>query len=346
MFWAINKTTKERINSIYLSENPSYQIPNEEEWIADPNEIENWDELKEKNINEIKVIFVKEKEYINYNGTQVFVSPHFRIPNKEKLGINTIPESKEHKLAKNWIYNRIKNDDLILIYSKINKPEKYENSLKLKELELDLNKIGIETSVISSNNRRADIIVPFLKRDDFWGNGIIFEIQFSPQYQETEEKRTLDWVLKGYSVIWLKYEDFKFLDENFIELKNNKIRIEPFAIILYYGTKDIVKNLKYEIQEQCRLLDKKKNQIFEELGILYTDIIHKASIDGKKEAKTLLIDYFFDSEFEKNLENCPDCLGILKIKRRRLDQKKFIGCSNYPNCRYMKPYPKRKNGES
>jgi len=346
MFYAINKSTKERVNSIFIAENPSYQMPNEDIWFADPDEILNWNELKEKGINEVVVTFIKDKEYINYNGTKVFVSPHFRILNKEALGINIIPESREHKLAKNWIYNRIKNDDLILIYSKINKPEIYENSVSLKELNLDLKRLGIETSVNTTiNSRRADIILPLLNKNDLWGNGIIFEVQFSNQFKETEDKRTMDWILKGYSVVWLKPEDFNFLDENFIELKNNKIRIEPFSTMLYYGTKDITKNMKYEIQEQCRLLDKKKVDVLNELNSKFKEIFN-LNLD---KASLVLAEYLFDIQFTDevlSIEVCPKCEGRLKIKKRQRDGNKFIGCSNFPQCKYIRDYPKWQNGKN
>ena len=163
MFFAINSETNEKVNSITIEQNPSYNFIEEDIWYADPDEIESCP--KEIDIEKIIVKFRQGHETINYQGTKYIVSPHFFIPNKEKLGINTIPESKEHKLAKNWIYNKIKNKNLIINYSKINKPYKYSNKLNLFDLPIDFNKIGIEVTsskMGGTSSRRADVICPFI----------------------------------------------------------------------------------------------------------------------------------------------------------------------------------------
>jgi len=136
MFFAINSKTEEKVNSITIEHNPSYQFLNEEVWYADPDEIESCP--NEIDIEKLEVKFREGSvDIINWNGTKYDVSPHFYIINKTKLGINTIPESKEHKLAKNWIYNKIKNKRLIINYSSINKPYKYKNEINLFDLPID-----------------------------------------------------------------------------------------------------------------------------------------------------------------------------------------------------------------
>ena len=47
MFFAVNSKTKEKIHSIILESDPSYQFIKEEKWFADPDEIESCP----KNIN-------------------------------------------------------------------------------------------------------------------------------------------------------------------------------------------------------------------------------------------------------------------------------------------------------
>ncbi len=190
MFFAINSKTNEKVNSLIIEQNPSYQFIQKEMWFADPDEIDFCP--KEIDITRVEVRFREGKtNIINYNGTKYAISPHFFIPNKTKLRINTVPESKEHKLAKNWIYNKLKQKKLILRYSEINKPYKYFNEINLFDLPIDYNRIGIETNsssgiIETKTIRRADVICPFIIKHPILGNGIVFEIQFSNQKQKTK----------------------------------------------------------------------------------------------------------------------------------------------------------------
>jgi hypothetical protein len=260
MFTAINKETKEIVNSIYIGLDGSYQDINakgKDIWIADPDNITNWDDIKEK-YSEIKVVYIPEKRYENFKHTPCVISGHFRIPNKNKLGINIIPESKEHKIAKNWIYQQLLDKKLLLSYSYVTKPFRYVNPVSLDLLPIDTSKICIETTVNSlSKSRIADVICPFLKKDDLFGNGIVFEIQFSRQRDKTKEERNNDWVIKGYSVCWIEKEDIDYIDDNVFILNKDTIDILVFAGLLKKLSKDQIKNLSIKIQDQCRLIDEK-----------------------------------------------------------------------------------------
>lgn len=284
MFFAINSKTKEKVNSITVEENPSYNFIEEELWYADPDEIESCS--KEINIKTIIVKFRKGSEdIVNWNGTKYDVSPHFFIPNKEKLGINTIPESKEHKLAKNWIYNKIKQKKLILNYSSINKPYKYNNQINLFDLSVDFSKIGIEipTSRIGDGmGRRADVICPFIIKHPILGKGIIFEIQFSKQKTKTKISRELDWSIRGYSISWLHQNDFSFITENIIELKKDCVDVDSFANLIKQNNKSFVRDLKLVVKDECRKIDEKINNFSEEkidhekeIQKIYSEFINK-----------------------------------------------------------------------
>jgi len=41
------------------------------------------------------------------------------------------------------------------------------------------------------------------------------------------------------------------------------------------------------------------------------------------------------------LPACPDCgpAAILEIRLNRQTGEQFLGCPNYPQCRYTRPYP-------
>lgn len=329
MFYAISKTTNEKVNSLTIKENASYQFVNEETFYADPDEIESCPENID--INKIEVKFREGKMgIVNYNGTEYDVSPHFYIPNKTKLGINTIPESKEHKMAKNFIYNKIKNKELILNYSKINKPYKYHNQINLFDLPIDYEKIGIEvgTSRIGGIiNRRADIIIPFIIKHPIFGNGVVIEIQFSNQKYKSKISRELDWAIRGYSISWLYKKDFEFISDLIIDLKNKEINVDSFAVLIKQNNKSFVRDLKYCVQEECRRLDNKKEEI-------------KKDIHSYIKGNEGFINKYIQEELEKVKNNlqprCPKCNSLMLLIKHNGD--KFWGCGNYPYCKTSMAY--------
>jgi hypothetical protein len=350
MFFAINSKTNEKVNSLTIETNPSYQFIEEDIWYADPDEIESYDLkiLKENQIEDVTKIPVAFRrghlDIINFLGTKYSVSPHFFIPNKARLGINTIPESKEHKLAKNWIYNKLQSANIIISYCQINKPYKYTEDINLFDLDLDKDKIGIEVSASTFGNklyRRADIICPFQKKHELLGKGIVFEIQFSEQYEKTKISRELDWAIRGFSIAWLYKEDFNFISETIIDLKTNKINVDSFANLIKQNNKSFIKNLKFTVQDSCREFDLKKEEVTTELFLMLEKVrqeIHKEKtkqvsfdIEGLKD--------IISNEFERLKSNiqpyCRRCNTNFILKRRRADGGKFWIC---PDCGVISSY--------
>lgn len=342
MFYAINEKTKEHINSLNLLDNPKYQFPEEESWIADWDEIENAEEIKEKFSNGVRVIYVNEKKSISCLGNEYKVSPHFRIPNASKLGINIIPESPEHRMAKNWIYQQLKNSDLKLYYSSVNKPFRYVNPLNLKELPIDKQKICIETNISNIKTRRVDIICPFIYTHPLLGNGIQFEIQFSKQRKKTKEERTFDAAFSGYSICWIGNNDFNKIDNNYIDIKKDVLKIDSFSTILKYSGKQQIKNIKFTVQEEMRKIQDFLNynlEIFEE------------KIDDLIENKKEIVNDLFDEIKEQGDETkelinvinrfegfCPNCKNKLIYKEgisKAGNQYKLYECVD-TSCGYTK----------
>ena len=302
MFWAINSETKERINSISVLENPSYELIEEQKWYADPDEISFCP--KNINVDEIEVKFRKGSNRVNFFGTEYVIAPHFFIPNKEKLGINIIPESKEHRLAKNWIFNRLKNKDLMFIYSSVKKPKDYSNKLNIIDLNIDYSLIGIEVTVKNNKTQRADIIIPFKKRDSFFGNGVVIEIQFSKQYPSTTAKRTIDWAIKGYSIVWLFKDDFNNINSSLIELNKKEIILNPLSKIIKEWNEESLYDLRNIFQNFSRKIDEKEKILLER--------IENPNVLGK----------------------CPKC-GYGTLIKRKGPYGIFYGCSYYPKCRHV-----------
>lgn len=341
MFFAISKDTGKKVNSLTIEEDASYNFLKNEIFFADPDEIESCP--KKIDINKIEVKFREGSSAISINGKDYDISPHFYIPNKSKLGINIIPEGKEHKLAKNWIYNRIKKKDLILNYSKINKPYKYKNKINLFDLEIDLKKIGIEVTsskIGNLNSRRADIICPFLKKHEILGNGIVIEIQFSKQKNKTKLSREYDWAIRGYSIGWLFISDFDEITDKIIELKKDSVDISSFASLIKQNKKDFVKHLKFSVQEECRKLDLKKQELLEIANELKEEIFSEKSkkIDVDEDYIEQLVEQKFDSLKNQIQPTCPQCHIPMILKGSKYNSNKFWGCSNYPECRCTSVY--------
>jgi len=302
---AINSVTSKYIQALNLELDPSYQFPKEEKWFADPNDIEFYDKEKVEDISKIEVRYRKGNDSVmNWKGTEYSIAPCFFIPNKSELGIELIPESKEHKLAKNWIYNKIKNKNLKFIYSTVSRPWDYDNEINISELDVDYSKIGIEVVVRNSKTQRADIIIPFKSFHKLFGAGIVIEIQFSKQYDETTNKRNKEWAYKGYSLIWLWKDDFENVSENFIELKEDKLKIEILDKVLEEAQDKRLDELKQKTQTLSRMIDKKMDEL----------------------------------NYPFALGECKKCnVGYMtkkKIKKGLNVGKYFYACSNFPNCRH------------
>lgn len=249
---AINKSTGKLVNAMEVFNNSSYQTPYDDKWYAPENSIINIDELKKDQnyLEEIKVHYVKESTYVNSLGLEIFRIPCFSLYPNSKA--KSIIESPVHKALKEWLFNRIKNDDLEIFISK-------QNKIKISELKIDWNRYSIESYDDGYKKHRADICLPFLEKDDLLGFGIVFEIQLSLQNKNIYENRTLLRVLNGYSVIWLRKEDFVF-NKNSFSLNDNKINhtsFKCFQTILKNYENLFIKNIVNKVQEESRLLDKK-----------------------------------------------------------------------------------------
>ncbi len=327
MFFAINSITNEKVNSLNIENNGSYQKPSEEIWFADPNEIDSCPSEMDKT----KIIMRYREgstDHISSLGKKFDVAPHFFIPNKTKLGINTIPESKEHKLAKNWIYNKLNDKTFNINYSSVSKPYKYNNSINLFDLPIDYPLIGLETTSSTFGKkiyRRADVICPFIVKHPLLGNGVVFEIQFSKQTNKVRSDRELDWAIRGYSVAWLFIEDFEKLTEQLIILKKEEINVSSFAALIKLNNKSFIRNLKFEVQEQCRLLDNKKHDLISDIDNFFRlkmENVYDINIES-------MIESYLDNKSEEYQPTCPACNIKMLLRNKKDGSGQFWGCTNF-----------------
>lgn len=283
MFSAIDKVNNKLVNSYEIEFSQLYPFPKETEWIANISYIDNWEEIKDKFPDGIKCSWIPLTEMENYAGTKWKRLPYFRIDNATKLGINICQETKEHKLAKVWIYNRIKNkDDLKIIYSSVNKPYKYDNYKYLNDFNFDYSLFDCETNINNFNKKRVDVICPFIKWDKFFGRGIVFEIQFSKQKEKTTNQRTYERIDKGYSVVWINREDFEILNDEEIKLKKDELKLNVFEPICKETLRLAIRDSKGSISKELQLLDSNINEYKNEFNELNNNISIKKELLNKQ----------------------------------------------------------------
>lgn len=364
MFTARNLKTKELIDSIQVGIDPRYQNCDRTEWVIDIDAIENWDEVivneKYPDKTKIPVIYVKEKKYYRKDcDYEITSSPYFALPKglKEELNINIIPESHEHKLVKNFFFNQIKNNcNIELVYSIIGKREK-EITINLNELPIDYLNISIEKNIKSFQNlKRADLYIPFLKKHNLLGQGIVFEIQLSNQKNNQTNERSLQRALKGFSTCWIFKEDL-IINNDSVKLKNPLVVVHACEQILTENQKKIEYNLKSLVEQQERLIQNKLLLHEEQISFFKDDLEKQFKKDIKNildsievqkitENKELL--YIYDSKVKllqsyiscvvdlekykipKEHQLCPSCKdGQLRKKKGKYGY--FLGCSNFVN---------------
>ena len=137
---ALELETKKLVKAWVIGTDSSYIQPEKDVFIANKDEIINYEKtLKENNLEYIEVRYKKSHIRKLNNNLLVRVEPHFFILNKSKLGIETLPESPEHKKIKSFIYNTFfNNEDLELSYSEYRKKSDIiYNKVKLKDLDIE-----------------------------------------------------------------------------------------------------------------------------------------------------------------------------------------------------------------
>ena len=321
MFWAINRITNERVNSI--AADFSDKFFKEEEWLADPLMIKYCSPTVD--ITKITVGFRKEsKKIISDKGNLYVRRAHFYIPNSEKLGIQTKPEQKEHTQAINLVYNLLKDKKLSIEISETNKPVKHKNLIMLNKSEVDWNKIDIEVTINNITTKRADVLLPLKEYNSLIGFGIVIEIQLTEQSNSLQLTRSFERANKGYSICWLKRDDFYDITSEDLKLKEDIIKIESFNLILKLYAEKTIDKIK-------------------EMTINYSMMI-----DEKKEDMEKLKSYMqkLTEEIKYPVIQCPKCGGLLTIKNGQYG--KFYGCSNWKpdklGCNYNIPLRGNNNG--
>jgi hypothetical protein len=288
MLRAYNINTQKIIEALAVGVDASY-IKTDGEWLAISTEIENYDDvLKNNNLEDIHCTFIKghKREYYNSDlGEAIItaVTPHFRIPKAQELGIRYISESQDHKDIKEFFYFHILNNKefkFIVSNADVNNyPIKYEytmeelyNLIDFEAIKTSNSSFGVPFEISTTdlyNTRRVDVLLPFKTKHTELGIGLAIEIQLSKQSDELERERTIDRALKGLSVCWINFKHFDtFYDKK--KLKTTRpLKLTMENRIYVQTQKSILSSLEskaiYTLQECARRLDEKKEQTLKEI---------------------------------------------------------------------------------
>lgn len=128
-------------------------------------------------------------------------------------------------------------------------------------------------------------------------------------------------------------------DRNYIKEKSIEVTDIGMAVAetLEKYSPDLVseKLTRHFENELEQIIDKKKTkeEILEEAKEILTKILEKIKKNEKEIGKFLLEALKETRSKESLLGICPECNGDLKILFSRKTKKKFVACSNYPNCK-------------
>lgn len=308
---AYETETRKLVKAWVIGKDSSYIMPENDTFIANSDEIINHNEkIKEHKLDFIECRFKKGHDRHYQNGNISFITPHFFIPNKTKLGIETLPESLEHKKIKSFMHETFFNkEDLSIQYSKYKKKgETIYNKINLRDLDIDWNNFSLkkedffEVGVTDTfNTRRVDLFLPFKQFNPLFGEGLVIEVQLSPQTDEKTKERTIDRALKGYSCIWINKKDFEDIKSDNL-IMNTEMKIDSWQAILHNNADNIGEDIYNKIKRYSRLIDLKCQ-----------DSLNKIK-------KVALIQ-------EGML--CPKCnIGQLQIRTPNYG-KDFLGCSEW-----------------
>jgi len=86
---------------------------------------------------------------------------------------------------------------------------------------------------------------------------------------------------------------------------------------------------------------KKRDEVVEEAKEMLTDVLEDFKKKEKRIGKKLLKGLQDARSKERNMGECPNCGGELRVIVSKKSGKRFVGCSNYPKCVTGFPLPQR-----
>ena len=225
---------------------------------------------------------------------------------------------------------------------------------------IDINKNSFElkaTQILEKNwlefyepySKNEDVILPEVKKDDLVKNEKVYEElkETKPPKRYTDASIIKELEKRGIGTKSTRAEILQNLrDRNFIDGKSISVTdlgIKMDEVVSNELPQITDEKLTKEFEEEMesirenkttreKILDKAKK----ELTKILSDIKKNEKTLGKK-----LDEASMTSDFEKSkIRKCLKCDGWLCVKTAHKTRSKFLGCSNYPDCKELYSLPK------
>lgn len=337
--YAKHKKTGKIVSAERINSDASWIGCQNDEWVAPEGIVENIIDLKLKGINEVKM-FYRKGSLREVNEKLTIWRPCFFKENKEAILTEDRGESHEHKIAKEKIYNLLWDKNLKFVVGK--------DVLTIYDLP-DFEDILIEERLSDNKDSKiADIMIKLKKVSEYFGRGIIIEVQLSKQNNEITDYRTWKRVEEGYNTVWLFANDFdkegNLIDKRIVLKPFSQVKEEYQAIIdadisqriNSYGRILDTKLVKFELTANQTIADMSyKLQMLEEK--LYEkaerskEVITKigTEIEKKKEDTLVKTKELMDLQVKNIVENRKDSIEQELSEKIREDITSYFNKSDY-----------------
>lgn len=133
-----------------------------------------------------------------------------------------------------------------------------------------------------------------------------------------------------------KIQERKFVEKQKGNLISTEFGNEVLKKLIEGFPNEINESYTAKVEEDLDLIaegKKTKEEVMNEFWTKFKDSYQEAT-------ETLELTILEDKRIK---ENCPNCNSKLTIKYSKVNKEEFIGCSNYPDCKYTKPLKENKS---
>ena len=225
---------------------------------------------------------------------------------------------------------------------------------------IDINKNSFElkaTQILEKNwlefyepySKNEDVILPEVKKDDLVKNEKVYEElkETKPPKRYTDASIIKELEKRGIGTKATRADILQSLrDRNFIDGKSISVTdlgIKMDEVVSNELPQITDEKLTKEFEEEMESIRENKTTREKILDKAKKELT-KILIDIKKNEKTLgkkLDEASMTSDFEKSkIRKCLKCDGWLCVKTAHKTRSKFLGCSNYPDCKELYSLPK------
>lgn len=321
MLQAIHKSSGRKVTSYLMEADLEWTGKEKDEFLVILDYVENADDFISTGEIEIPCIFIKSHIRLKATPDQEFVTAHFRCNHPKFIENKWMTESKEHKIAKQYIYD---NWRILKIY---------EGNNEYNLIDLGVKDIRIERGV---GLKRADVLVDFKEPHEIFGKGICFEVQLSTQTERKTIERTFDRCAYGYSVTWVysdslqNIEQRKFpvitfrdgikrdIEETDVNFKNEFSNLAKKIKTLYSDKLQDIYNQLEQNKINISKIDNIKQETIKEYQTWLDNVASKLANDSRDKLQELFKENI--NQYSSRIDNIVSSYNWNEFIQKHIDQ--------------------------